>query len=221
MIAFFVSSPARLALMARLLHLPTREVDGGWRFLESEVGGALFRAYEVQFGADDAYAVTRLAARRGAKVMIPLLETTTTERIADREGLTPGAVMAAGDVWDLAGLGLLMRLMPDGASALPLDVADLLPKTPAWRAPEVGPAVGTLSELQGSRSLAAELDRRLHILLSDRQASGFAQAAADSKTEFRPLAHLSRVLAKGRSWEASSDEALAEQLDGLVRSAAR
>ncbi|MBI1292257.1 hypothetical protein GC173_13625 [bacterium] len=224
MIAFFVPSAAMFELLGRLLVLPTREVDGAWRYWRSEVAGVPSHAYLVEQGSDSAYGAARVAARRGAKLLIPVLDAVTSAELAEREDLSPGALVAMGALWDLSALKPLLRLLPDSADRLPLELEPLLPQGPCWEERTLSALGGaTLPEAVRSPLLAARLRKACAATLFDRQGSGYGDAAVECGLPLRPLAHVAAILDAGKIWEldaVASEAALQEQLSAVIGKAA-
>ena len=202
MIAFFVRQPDQAAAIAAHFTSVTREVDGPWRLHKGRLQGHDAVCYVVTGEADAAWAALRLAARRGARLFMPITPAFTDETLAEREGFIPGAVMPVGGVWNLHGLLPLLRLLPDSANRLPLELEPLLPAAPVHAAGgEALPAVGTFPFPVHNGAFLRHLDRKGGIPLFDLQLSGYAEGFADiaspGEHRFHPHVVLHAIVTEG------------------------
>ncbi len=192
MIAFFTASHERSLQVARHLASVTDEVDTVFRTIEGRYHGNRTVVYTVGQGSDAAYAAARVALRRGATRLIPVLHAACLAAVAEEKGLGPGDLVPVGAVWDLRGLAPALDLLPDSAREFP--VAVQLPGSPAWRGSADGVSVGTLPGASTSLFLYRHLYNSAGIAVLDLQASGYADAAAELKCgAFHPIAQVAEV----------------------------
>lgn len=195
MIAIFVDSYSRMEAVSRHLQSVTREVDGPFRMIRGEAGGAPVDLYAVEGGGDLAYAAGRLAIRRGMRVLVPITEATASRALVEELELEPGGLIAAGTIWDLKRLVPLLRVLGNSCVEMPMELPELLPKEAVHEAAQ-GAAVGTLPFRVGSRFLARALHREREIALLDLQMAGYAAAAKDGGASLRGFCRLARLLGK-------------------------
>lgn len=190
MIAIFLEDlPRGRALASRFFESKRDVVDGPFRAFDGRIRGERARLWVVNDRADAAYAAARLAIRRGAQSLIPMTEATSP----GPETAVPGDVLPAGAVWDLAGLEPLLRLLPDSSPEFPIDPAALLPASALWNAESGAPGLGTPPFDVRNIHLAEWLSGRgIHLL--DRQAAGYAAAAAETGLPIRPIALVTTLL---------------------------
>ncbi len=195
MIAFFVSGLERARRAAQHLRDFEDGVDGPFRIFHGMVGDAEIRVFVVEPDHSAAYAAARIAARRGAKALSPIVDATATPGVASRAGLAPGAIVPVARVWDLSACGGVMRLLPDSAEEFPVPVDELFPSSPSWKSGD-GVACCTTPLPMRSRLLARETIRRLGDTIFDGQLTAYAAAAADTGIPLRPAALVTRILTR-------------------------
>lgn len=192
MIAFFVPTLDNARALSRHLTTMTNEVDGPYRVFRGRWRGTIVSVYTVTGAADSAYVAGRLAARRGARVLVPVVAA-AIEGNPDTE--SPGEALPVGPCWDLAAFTPLLRLLPDGARHLPLDPATLMPAAPRHAGTAEAPGIATLPFPPTNAALLRWLRRHHAIGLADTQMSGYADAATDDSIALRGFAIVDRVVA--------------------------
>jgi hypothetical protein len=218
MIAIFIPSLEKFVTAQRVIPTATREVDGPFRYLDA----GRVRLYLVTEGADASYAAARLAIRRGAEVLVPIVEAFTTERLAEEEGLELGSVVSVTGVWNLDGLRPLLAILPDSAAELPLDPDQLIDNGAVWKADSkaVSVGVGTLPHPTRNRRLMRHLSQSLGTLLYDVQISGYIDAALECGVgKLLPLAEVTTLVGRSETREldaVTADAAFGEMLATLM-----
>ena len=192
MIAFFTPSHERSLQVARHLTSATDEVDTVFRTIEGRSHGNRTIVYTVGHGSDAAYAAARVALRRGAVRLIPLLQAGCLAAVAEEKGFGPGDLVPVGAVWDLRALAPVLDLLPDSAREFPIAVE--LPAAPVWLGSSDGISLGTLPRASTSLFLYRHLYNSTGTALLDQQASGYADAAMELKCgAFHPIAQVAEV----------------------------
>lgn len=196
MIALFTESLSRARQIARHLSSTSDEVDGPFRLIRGRLEGADASVFVVEQGADAAYVAARIAQRRGAMRLIPIMEGSLIREAGEEWETGPGQLLPVVAVWNLAVLGPLLRILPDSCADFPLPLEAHLPAKAAWSAEGGGDGavVGTPPWEIGNRFLGRALFRARGIGIVDRQGSGFAEAVADGDATLHPLCLVSSVL---------------------------
>lgn len=211
--AFFIDNAPRGESLARILGLGEKAVDGPFR-LYRQPGGAL-ALWIVEHGADAAYSAARLAARRGAQLLLPISEATLTAAAYRDTELPLGALVPVGKVWDLVTLEPLLHLLPDSARDFPLSLEDHLPAKAFTSHGGDAPACGTTPRRIRNRHLGDALYRQRRIALLDLQMAGYAAAAADSQIEMRGVCFIVRRHGKN-GFESESPLVLEKRFEDQV-----
>lgn len=222
MIAFFVRRPPHAQAIARHFTSATREVDGPYRLHKGRLRGKLASCFVVTEGIESAWAATRLAIRRGAHSIVPITSAYSEPDIAEEAGFALGDLIPVGECWNLSGLLPFLRLLPDSAVRLPLEIATLYPSAPSLASDDPAlPAMGTLPFLVENGGLLRYLHRHHGLSLFDLQLCGYAEGMADSgeSLHIRPLALLQGLAGDGSMEYASKillDETFERAMDTLL-----
>jgi hypothetical protein len=196
----------------------SRFVDGPYRGFEGKLlGKSPARLYLVEQEANSAYIASRLAVRRGATHLIPLLRTTSLEKNATLSILEP-----VSSIWDLLSLDPFLRITPDCAKQFNLSIDDHLPAQPIWKTNQPGLSLGTPPFAIGNPFVGQELSKKLGVSLLDLQGSGYAQGACEEEVAFSPLAIITSHLterglqdASMGNWEERFFDAFVPQIEKL------
>lgn len=222
MIALFAPSWDRATRMARHLHSATAEVDGPFRLYKGGIGAVEARVFAVEHGADAAWAAARIAARRGATLMLPLTECLllAEKRNAPWHEAEPGTCLPVAGCWDLATLEPLMRLLPESAETMPLDPAAMMPRVAVLDLPREGITLGTLPWSTRNVTLLRWLHKHHGVGAFDLQLAGYAAAAQeDTGVKIAPMAMVvERLTSRGpeRGQALAVERAVDEALDVLL-----
>lgn len=188
MIAFFVPTLEEAAVIARGFTSMTRETDGPWRLYKGRLKGHRASCFVVTEGADSAWAAARLAIHRGARTLLPITHSFTEEGLAEEYEMPFGTVLRLGRIWNYSGLVPLLRLLPDSAARLPIELDPLLPETPVFEDEDPsGPALATLPFQVSNPTFLRHLHTQCGVSCFDLQMSGYAEALADSEKRVRLL----------------------------------
>lgn len=197
MIAFFVPSLEQATAISRHLSSATRETDGPFRLYKGRLRGRNVSCFVTTEGADGAWAAARLAIHRGARTLVPITRAFTDAHLAEEHQTPLGSMLHIGTVWNYAGILPLLRLLPDSATRLPLELEPLLPGEPVHRAPEKGmPTLATLPQPVSNGVFLRHLASNQGIDFFDLTMAGFAEAMEDVSNEefqFSPVSILQGI----------------------------
>lgn len=198
MIALFFDQTDRARRLGEGLRAPWSGVDGPFRVFGGGLGDTEARLYAVESGADGAYAAARSAARRGARLLLPIMSCVCSERLARDRDWGLGTFHHITAVHDLGGLGPLLRLLPDSAASFPIRPDALVPSDPIWQGEAGGDGVsaGTLPWATRCPLLLEWLAGERRVGLVDLQLAGYAAAAVELGLPMRPVGVITSMLGR-------------------------
>lgn len=215
MIALFFPTWRLARNAGRFFSDATEEADGPFRLIEGRFQGYVSRSMAVHEGADAAYAASRLAVRRGAVLQIAFTEAATN-------GEELGEVFPISEIWDFTHWQEHLRKHPEGQREVPSQMTEDFPSIPAWNSeqPE-GLPVATLPWIHRNSALLSWMQQRAGIQAIDRQACGYATAAAEMECRLLPFAFVVESLNGGAAlteaeMETIQEAALEEFLSGKI-----
>lgn len=159
-------------------------VDGPFRIWTGRgPADQMVTVWETGTGADQAYAASCLAHRRGAKLLLYVGTADASSEFATQSGIAPGEVVLPHGVRNLADLGKLQDLLPDLATESylpwPGEAGAQAMETAVPR--EGSPPIwtGTVARRLDCPWLGREILHRLDTGLFDRGASGMMDCAQE------------------------------------------